>query len=655
MEGGIRSINIDLGTGNTKAVAVYWACAQYCFIEDISVEAREGFAGFTGIGGANCTLGNITVNGGQYGIYLPNGNETDTWGLPGETCQSTITGCVFTNQTVSALGLWGWGAITMSGITIEQASGTAIQMREDGYSPVVQFPFSLIDSKITFSSSSFSNVAIGNLSHMNIALNGVYVTGAGTIVNNNGDEDLAALNPVSSWTHVARFNYIDKNSRADDRGALYSGKQYNANGGVLSTNAIVQTTASDPPGDLVSKHIWATTPSFEDADAFLVPAGSTAAQIQAAINANTKVVLAKGTYTLSTPITLKSNSIFMGCPGIGKCGTVFVNGFTPTSATWLISTENSANATTYLMDITTNTANINFMGSLHWMAGANSVIRTIHLDKGWMDYERNIIRLYFSDNGGGRIFNYQDEKGNGGTAAYYNSGHRKVKISGTSQQLTFYGLNLERGGSLHAISSWPMLEIVNASKVRIFGAKTEASQPYASINGCTDIFMTNIHDYCATGYGKAGANQIEISGTNDMIELSNLVWIGPPSASWKLVLDPWNTNEPSRQNHIGLYQYNWSSIAADPSTFGIPESVGIKNWSISPNPATSFLYIKSQSFVKLPVKGFINNIVGDTVSAFEITTNLTTKIDVSNLASGIYFVSIQNDNGKAECIKVIKN
>jgi uncharacterized protein YjdB len=575
MEGGIRSLNFDLGTGNTKAVALNWGCAQYCFIEDISIEARSGFAGVLAIGGANQLLANISVNGGQYGLYLPNANEASSWGLSGQICQSTITGCTFTNQSVSAIRLWGYGGITMSGITISQASGTAIIMKDDSYSPVIQFPFSLIDSKITFTSSSSSNVAIQNLTHMNVALYGVYVTGAGTIVNNNGDENLAALTPITNWTRVARFNYVDKAIRKDANGTSYTGKNYDAIGGILSNTAIVQTDATAPPADLTSKHIWSSTPSFEDADAFLVT-DLTASGIQTAINSHTKVCLPKATISLSAPITLKANTILFGCPGFGKCGTVFTNGFTPTSANWLIETENSAAATTYLMDIATQPANIDYMGSLHWMAGANSIIRTVHLDKGWTSNEANIIRLYFTNNGGGRVFNYQDEKAYDG--AVTNSNHRKVKISGTSQQLTFYGLNLERGGALYPVSSWPMLEIVNASKVRIFGAKTEAFQPYATINGCNDIFITNVVDYCANGYGTTGANQIEITGTNDKIELSNLIWLGPPATSWKLVLDPWNTNEPNRYNHIGVYHRNWSTI----SDLTTPVNIPVTGVTLSP-------------------------------------------------------------------------
>jgi len=653
MEGGIRSINFDLGTGNPMAVAVNWGCAQYCFIEDISIEANSSFAGFLAIGGANQLLANVSVNGGQYGIYLPNHNEAIDWGLSGEIAQSTITGCTFTNQTVNALHLWGYGGITMSGITISQASGTAIYMKGDSYAPVICFPFSFIDSKIIFTSSNSSNTAISNLSRCNVALNGIYVTGAGTIVNNDGDENLTVRTPVDYWTHIARFNYVDKAARHDGQGVNYQGTHFNALGGVYSTAAIIQIDSLTPPTDLTSKHIWESTPSFEDADAFLVPLGSSAATIQDAINAHQKVFLPKGTYSLSTPITLKANSIFCGCPGIGRCGTILSNGFTPLAATWLITTESIAAATTYMMDITTNTTGIDFMGSLNWKAGSNSIIRTIHLDAAYQTNEPNMIRLYFSGNGGGRVFNYQDEKA---TSGIYNPGYRKVKISGTNQPLTFYGLNLERGGAKYPVSSWPMCEIVNASKVMIFGAKTEAFQPYATINGCRDIFITNVIDYSANGYGATGANQIEISGTNDQIELSNLIWLGPPTQSWKLVLDPWNQNGPPRTMFLGLYHRNFTTFF---STDSVPPPVIIdpsklNKLSIYPNPTNSDCNIHYTSNQILTMRGSIYNMSGSIVSAFLVNSNETKKLELSNISSGVYFVVIQAPKGQKDCLKVIK-
>jgi hypothetical protein len=655
MEGGIRSVDFDLGSGNTKAVALYWGCAQYCYVEDIKINARDGFAGLTSIGGANQLLANVTVDGGKYGIYLPSNSERNAWGMQ-DAPQNTITGCTFTNQTDAALVLRGWGGITLIGTTIVKSSGIAVKMVCETYAAVIQFPFSMVDSRIEFTNPLETNVAIQNLLHGDVSLRGVYVKGAGKICDNNTDEDLTPSTTFSDWTHVIRFNYLDKAPRNDEKGNLYNGTHYDALSGVLSQTAIVNVDGSAPPSDLTSRHIWATTPSFEDSDAFLVPPGASAATIQNAINTHQKVCLAKGTYTLSAPITLKANTIFFGCPGLGSCGSILTYGWVPTAQTWLIETENSAAATTYLMDICTNPVNANYLGSLHWQAGKNSVIRTVRFDKSWDAYEMDMIRIYFSGNGGGRVFNYQDEKNVNGVSTLNSPNHRKIKVSGTSQPLTFYGLNLERGGSATIQSSFPMLEIVNSSKIRIFGAKSEAQQPYAQINNCKDVFMTNMIDYAATGQGKTAQNYIEILGASDSIEISNALFLYPPNPAPKIVADPWNTNEPDRTMHLGLYYRNLSSFGTGSSTgFGKLQPATIGNWTIFPNPSHSDFYINPKIVFHSNAQGYIYNNLGQLSSTFMISGSEPTKIDLTKSSDGIYCLIIQSKTGQKTSFKIIKN
>jgi len=655
MEGGIRAVDFDLGAGNTNAVALYWGCAQYCFIEDINIKARDGFAGLTGIGGANQLLANITVDGGKYGLYLPSYNEGVLWGMPGSP-QNTITGCTFTNQTEEALWLRGWGGITIIGTTIVKNSGIAIKMACETYSAVVQFPFSMIDSQIEFTNAQQSNVGLQNLLHGDVSLRGVYIKGAGKLCDNATDEDLTPHTTFSDWTHVARFNYIDKSARNDDQGNLYVGSHFNALNGTRYNIAEIEKNGETPPSDLTSRHIWASTPSFEDADAFLVPAGSTAAQIQSAINSHTKVCLAEGTYPLSTPLTLRANTIFFGCPGLGNCGSILTYGFTPSQQSWLIETENSASATTYLMDICTDPGNANYLGSLHWMAGKNSVIRTVRFDKSWDACEMDLIRLYFSGNGGGRVFNYQDEKNVNGASILNSLNHRKVKVSGTSQQLTFYGLNLERGGSYTIQSSFPMLEMANAANIEIFGAKSEALQPYAQINNCKNIFLTNIIDYAPTGKGNTKQNYLEISGSSDNIEISNAMFLYPPDASYKIVSDPWNANTPDRTMHMGLYHRNFTSFF---NTDSIPTAVSeyplkLNKLIVYPNPTNSDCNINYASNQNLTISGKIYSLTGKVLNAFNISSNETKRLYLSNIPSGIYLIVFQTPQGQKDCLKVIK-
>ncbi|GJM29173.1 MAG: hypothetical protein DHS20C17_18080 [Cyclobacteriaceae bacterium] len=552
MQGGIRGLNIDLGKGNSNAVGIFWSTAQYCYVEDISINARDGFAGMTGIGGANCLTANIHVDGGQYGFYLPNKSEEVAWGMPAAN-QNTITGCIFTNQSKAALVLSGWGGITLVGSSIVQAAGTAIKLNTG--SAVEIFPFSMIDCKIEFTSHASANIAVLNSGQGLISLRNVYVKGAGTLVDNNGDGNLENSGKANDWTHLRKYNYVNKAAKTNSRGVPMLSMHYDAITAVQSNTDIVDfVKVTAPPEDLVSKHLWKATPSFEDPDAVLITS-TTAAGIQQAIDNNTKVCLPKGTFTLSSPIILKENTILIGCPGRGRSGTIFEYGWTPEKPSWLIETVNSPSATTYLFDITTKAGDEDYRGSVHWQAGANSIIRNLWCDIDWLNYEHNYIRLFISGNGGGRIFNYQDEKGTRPS----NSSHRKVKVSGTSQPLTFYGLNLERGGSERPVSIFPMLEIENASNIRIFGGKTETSQPYATIDNSHNIFITNVMDFAH--FGSYKQNYIEITGNNsDNIEITNCIYHYSPSASYLIVDDPWNTNEVPRTMVLGCYHRNWSSF-----------------------------------------------------------------------------------------------
>lgn len=647
MEGGIRGVDFDLGAGNAGAVAIYWGCAQHGYVEDININARNAFAGMTSLGGANSLVANITVTGGQYGVYThPNG----AWNM-GVSPQNTVVGCTFTNQTNVPLYLFGWGGITLVGVNIVTNKTRAIFMDCDTWAAVNEFPLSMIDCKIEFTTPNSSNVAISNLKRGTIALRNVYVKGAGLIADNNGDENFASTGLLTDWNN-ANLNYVDKNPRNDEAGRLYAGIHYDAAAGNSFNACISWKNIASPPADLISKHIWSSTPSFEDADAVLIPAGSTTAQIQAAINANTKVCLAKGTYTLTAPLSLKANTILFGCPGYGSCGAILKYGWTPTSQTWLINTADNAAATTYLMDISTESITADYLGGLNWRAGANSIIRNVWLDNIFHWKETNRVRLYFSGNGGGRVYNYCDDKSFSDPVANCNVNHRKVKISGTTQSLKFYGLNLERGGSVSGESLYPMCEITNASNVCIYGAKTESYQPYASITNSTNIFMTNVMDL--NSFIVRTINLIEIYGTSNNIELSNLMSLYPTATTQKLVKDPWNVNSPDRYKHVGLYYRNWTYFPAPSVNTDLNNlDDANKNWSLYPNPTKSVITIKSGNELPAGSRASIYNTLGKSIGTIELNSN-ETSFDLSQQSNGIYLIVIQDQSGKKETIKVVK-
>ena len=107
---------------------------------------------------------------------------------------------------------------------------------------------------------------------------------------------------------------------------------------------------------------------------------------------------------------------------------------------------------------------------LDWQAGKNSIYRDNFLAKDWSqgaETVNNIGAIRVRNNGGGKFYGLTGEW----TLMQPFTEHedyRMLVVHGTSQELSFYGLNIERSQS--EVQS----EIRNASNVRIFYLKGEA-------------------------------------------------------------------------------------------------------------------------------------------------------------------------------------
>lgn len=97
-------------------------------------------------------------------------------------------------------------------------------------------------------------------------------------------------------------------------------------------------------------------------------------------------------------------------------------------------------------------------------------------------------------------------------------------------------------------------------------------------------------------------------------------------------------------------------IVVNQDSSSVPTSVVEQNnesWSIYPNPTNSVLFINSKTLIKSTYEVFIYNLLGEIIDRFTINSNETTKIDISNSLSGIYFVVIQNSTGQKQYFKII--
>ncbi len=478
---GLRGIDLNLGN-NPGAIGVEFDAAQDSFFEDVSITASQAFAGFTAVPGRGMSAVNITVNGGQYGFY----SQIDT----GPTSLGgSLVGIRLYNQTVAGIYLTVWRGMSITGLEFVGAGVPAIILKGGN---VEQGNVSILDASIDIA----GGAAISNPDNRFVNLRKVHVRGAVTIVDNPiGFADLAPVG--AGWTRVNEYTYTPP--------TLSGVTTYNLIGSNGATSLARNTTlisdteafAGSVPSNLVSRHVYPNTPSFQDAGVVLATPGSTD-QIQALLNGNAKVYLPAGVYYLTAPITLNAGNTLMGVPGLRSVLTPVAPLNYPAQRSWVIETVNSAAASTVLQDVAIDTPIDGMLGGIRWQAGRNSIVRRVRSFLGAGHHETNKHNYEFVGNGGGRWYGLVDHatinKGATVEAIAPGPNYRKVFINGTSEPLTIYGFNVERGGSAadpnKTATQYPFVELVGASNVRFLGTKGEARDASVLIRGeCNNIFI----------------------------------------------------------------------------------------------------------------------------------------------------------------------
>jgi hypothetical protein len=583
---GIRSINFDLGWGNPGAIAISWASAQNSFVEEVTVWARDGFAGIAGLPGANALTVNVDVHGGRYGLYLTRNEDNRT--LWAQASVTTIVGCRLYNQTENSIRINGWGGVTLVGLYVEKQNGTAFWL--GGGNNPNSCPLVVIDSSVKYGEANTSNRAIDNSGRSTIGLREFYTKNASNISFTNNDENLVPSGDIEVWTRVERYHYVSKTPK---RISNYDMPGMHHIQGDLTSDDVIVMHQQSPPDNLITKHIWPFTPSFEDDGVVLITTtgGNHRQRIQDAIDNHSRVMLAAGNYILDGPIVLRDSTILFGSPGM-RVIFAAASSWSPTDHVWMIETDDVADASIYLFEVSTDPPRNDYWGSIRWRAGKNSIVRNVGFGRTSGGHERDIKRVYITGNGGGRWYNYNDHK-NLWDNPEVSENHRKVMIEGTSQPLTFYGLNLERGGNFKGVvSEFPMVEIKDASNVRILGGKSETYQPYARIINSDNILLANIQDWGIHNRYASAQHYIVIEGENSSnIEVMNSQWNRPPNEDYKIVFDPWTDNTPHRSMHMGLYKVG--DVDFEPFlTEGMvlsadqPAEKTDHSWRVYPNPSS---------------------------------------------------------------------
>ena len=523
----LRGVNLDCN-GNTGAVGLYFSQAQDSSIDSVKVNATGAVAGIKGLPARGWGAVHIEVEGGRYGI--------DTVGTG--NAGSTLAAITLRNQTISAVRHDGFVPLAIVGFDIVTPSGSAqaaltIEQGFDANGAGII----LIDGRITLGAAPGS-AAIDNANGKNFYARNVYVTGGNKLVRSGG---LAAVQGAGTWKRIDEYSYCDQSAPDNDGKQsfdLLDGVQTKTpapgdNGEVVS----IMGNAPPPPSDLISRHRWGDLPSVDDPDVYdPVDAGIitmtngsadvSSVALQSAIDnlQNKKIFLRKGIYRLDGTITLRKDTVLFGAARF--LTRIEVNGSTwnPTSETPMITTVDDVTAMTSLSDVTigvdaTDLANDWFV-ALDWRAGRRSMVYMgqIYREPAATNPVNRLATqphslIKIRESGGGRWYFAGSRKAiTSGHAAF-----RILKVTGTSEPLWFYGLNLEHPGGCDSYA-----EFLNTSNIRIYGVKTEFSGSATLEDKSVLVRFSNVANVAQFGLGAirnavAGQGCIEFVGTSTRV------------------------------------------------------------------------------------------------------------------------------------------
>lgn len=530
-----RSLDIDCG-GHPGAIGLSFSAAQYSAIINVRVHAHGAFIAFDGLPGRNMGAANIEAHGGKIGIRV------------GQVAGATIVGAKLYHQEITAIEDNDFVPTVFVGIHIIKASSPAITMSGAIYNKkkvtgcgAISFMDGLIEVKD-------SGVAIDNRVGSGLYLKNMTVKGTDLLLQSgrrNAVRGQGGASLIREYAYTQPFsgertlmNYRSYN--------LIDGKQDEEEEPVVRVEPAPVTPTDS---DLLSRHLWSALPTFDGAIAITDPPysatgndeGDDTAALQSAIDdaaqaGHGRVFVPAGTYHISKTIRLHRNTVLFGAEL--KASVIKTHGdWKPESEAFLIDTEDDASASTFLgflclVAVSRHGQNqdtldpYDHFSYVRWRAGRNSMsINLMIHDEPWtIGVPTNPKRVMsFMGNGGGRHYFVCPNMLNDG-----HKGMRSVLVSGTTEPLAFYGLNVEgrdvpdnRQGA-GWMSYQTCCEMIDSKNIRIYGMKREGVAGTVRFRNCSNVgfyssgaMRENVFKGCG-GY-------VQVLGNCANIEMANLL------------------------------------------------------------------------------------------------------------------------------------
>ena len=538
--------NIDFDTnGHAGAIGFTVEGGQGCLVANSKVTATGSLIGVYSPPGRNSVMANIEVVGGQYCIA-----SGSILGLPIQTGQGmNLHGIKCTNQTVRALYLPDGIPPVVTGFEITRsADGTPIELPSGGVlkDGKITMTGAAVNDVV---------IQNGLSDGRNLYLNEVFVSGSNRLLK-NGTVERAALPNMSTWARIQEYVVTDQysvdtnssatvfppypyppgqtNGRFEARsfiGPVTAGTALTLSGADAPIALISTSVQTVPPTDLHARHIWTRLPAIDDGP-YVTPTLATgnceahvghnffdhvtkggeckdeihAAMLAAETAGHNRVHLPRGSLLINGKLSMRANTKLIGA-GVHKNLISYKSTWNPTTAVPMLETTNSATDAPYAgfltLYIKVEPITYDFMYFIRWRAGKNSM--TVGMDynspfkckcggtcvPATNPNSTNQPRkaLWFSDNGGGKHYAANFEIV---SSFDRNSASRTFYFDNTTQPLSVYGFNVEGGKGFACGQPTTNNEALNASNLRLYGAKHEGNIPVLTMTGPKNIGLYGI-------------------------------------------------------------------------------------------------------------------------------------------------------------------
>lgn len=648
----LRDIDFDC-SGHAGAVGVFYCSAQKSVLFNVRVNAVNAHTGIWGIPGHSSVSANIEVQGGRIGLKVTSSGSGPT-----------VVGLKLQGQTEYAIVTTDFCAPCIVGFEIKMNKAPFIAIST--YSVLTASGIlALIDGILE---STASGTLITNTAGKCIYARNVYVKGPATFTKCGSQP---VVTGTGTFYRVAEYCSTDQFSQT----APYTSTSKTFNTFSIINGVKNQQIPVEPvrkvdnnvtlPEDLISKLLYTKLPQITFSDTSktinITQAPYNAipdtrdnwAAIQQAIddaNSDGRVVfIPKGVFQISKSLVLKEHSKLtgIGCkrrPGSVLQFTLSViqahSSFQKTTGNEaLITTVDDPEAETYLSGINLVT-NSNVLRHIHWKAGRKSSMTCLGFHEGALAE----ATVYFSGNGGGRHYGVEPQTNK------FSSTHNHIRTVSTTQPLSWYGCNLEGGGT--SSNAY----FVNSRNIRIYGVKREGATPTLIVENCENIALY-AHGAMRQTAGTGNGGYIQIRGNSNNLLfpliLVQMIDMAPAGYNEPTLIETLTGHDPvSVLYPDGVSIYKRGEIDENRMYVTNPgthiRQTTLSSLNVYPNPTTDLIYITGMASI-----GMVQ--MYDLKGSLLETWKGKDQIDISVHKPGVYILRIEDKKGEILHQRVLKH